>query len=52
MGGVERTQLPLEVNNTHRELLMGEEEQKATERQQPYPHISVFTAAWRNIPIC
>lgn len=52
MDGVERTQPLLEVSNVHRELLMEEEEQKATERQQPCPHISVFTAAWRNTPIC
>lgn len=35
MDGAERTQPPLEVNIVHRELLMGEEQQKAPERQQP-----------------
>lgn len=52
MDGVERRQPPLEVSILHRELLMGEEEQKAAERQQPCPHIYVFMAAWRNTPIC
>lgn len=35
MDGVERTQPPLEVNIVHRELLVGEEEQKAPVRQEP-----------------